>query len=379
MDIADMATQGYLDAAPDERIGAVRSLLEADDTAGVLVVDGREPAGVVTPRDLLRSQVDDDTTVDAVKSRVPTLQRDAHVREAARQLVESRTRLAPVVRDGELWGSLSADDLLLGVREHLDAIEVGQIHTEDVVTVTEDATIGEVINLLREHGVSRLPVIRDDGRLERIVTTRDLVEFVVRDPDQPGKGERVGDDEHLLDLPVRDVASRPVATTTPGAPVSDAVDTMLENDYDGLVVVPEGGEQVAGVLTKTDVLQALTYTGEERPDVGISNVDLLERTTREDVAERVEAVAGKDSEMDVHYTEIRLQKHAEELRGKQLVRCKVRMRNDQDTVIASAESYGADEALSLALDKLERNVLEQKGRRNDEEYRGQLLRKLDEL
>ena len=41
--------------------------------------------------------------------------------------------------------------------------------------------------------------------------------------------------------------------------------------------------------------------------------------------------------------------------------------------------YGAEHAFRVALDKLERNVIELKGVQADEEYEGQLLRKLGEL
>lgn len=82
---------------------------------------------------------------------------------------------------------------------------------------------------------------------------------------------------------------------------------------------------------------------------------------------------------DERVGEVRTMKHDEELRGRQLIRCEVRIRTDQDTIIATGEGYGAEDALSIALDTLERNVLELKGRRHDEQYRGQLFRKLGEL
>ena len=43
------------------------------------------------------------------------------------------------------------------------------------------------------------------------------------------------------------------------------------------------------------------------------------------------------------------------------------------------EGYGAETAFHVAVDKLERNVLELKGTRADAEYEGQVLRKLGEL
>jgi hypothetical protein len=55
------------------------------------------------------------------------------------------------------------------------------------------------------------------------------------------------------------------------------------------------------------------------------------------------------------------------------------MRTNRGQMMGSGEGYGAKQAFHVALDKLERNVLEQKGMQSDEEYRGQLLRKLGEI
>ncbi|WP_254536965.1 CBS domain-containing protein [Halomarina litorea] len=378
MDISNIATRQYVDVTPDERLGQVRSTLSGDED-GVLVVEDGDAVGVVTPGDLLRSQYDDDTTVERVARAVPSVDRTADVREVSRLLVEGGSTLAPVVEGGEVWGVVTTDGILDAVTENLDVLTVSDVQTTEVVTVREDATLGEAINRLREHGVSRLPVVEEDGTLTGVLTTDDIVEFVVREGDQPNKGERVGEDQPLLDLPVYDHMSRPAETVEPDASVADAVATMLEKGYDGLVVSPEYAERVAGVLTKTDVLRALTYTEAERLDVQITNADLLETTSREAVYERIEEVVGKDEELDAYHVHVRFQRHDEEFRGTSLVRCQIRVRSDVDDVAGTGEGYGAEEALSLALEKLERNVLEAKGRRNDEEYRGQLLRKLNEL
>jgi hypothetical protein len=55
------------------------------------------------------------------------------------------------------------------------------------------------------------------------------------------------------------------------------------------------------------------------------------------------------------------------------------LRTNKGQVAGSGEGYGAENAFRVAVDKLERNVLELKGVTADEEYQGQLLRKLGRL
>ena len=379
MDVSEIATDEYVRARPDETVGELRSTFEDANAGGILIVENGECIGVITPQELLRSRTDDETAARQVMKAVPVVDRNEGIREVARLLVENETRVAPVSVEGDLWGGVTQDAILEAVLENLDVLTVKEIATRNVVTVTEDDTLSEAINLLREHGISRLPVVENGQRPIGIVTAEDLVGFVTRDAHRQSVGDRGGDSPTLRELPVENVMDRTVHTTTLESTVSEAVSTMLEKEVDGLVVVPEYDERVAGVLTKTDVMRALSYTREEAMDVQITNVDLLRSTSREEVAERLEEITGKHRKLDVHHVHIRFQEHEEELRGRSLVRCQVRMWSDQEELAGTGEGYGGDEALSIALDKLERNVLELKGERSDEEYRGQLLRTLDEL
>jgi CBS domain-containing protein len=380
MDIADIATQQYLAVDPESSLGQVRSKFEeSTHPGGVLVTENDECLGVIQPRDLLRSQYEEGTKAQSVVRSVPYIDRSTNVREASRLLVESATKVAPVTQQDEFWGTITASGILEAVLDNLSVLSVSDIHTADVITITEEGSLGDAINLLREHSISRLPVVEDDGTLTGIITTDDLAEFIVRDQDQPHAGERAGDIDRLLDVPVYDFMSSPTETTSLDATVDEAVETMLDESYDGLIVTPEYDDLVAGVLTKTDVLRALTYTEEDFLDVQITNADALRTTTQQEIHDRIEEIVEKHQEMDTYHAHVKFQEHHEEFKDTNLIRCQIRLQGDQETLAGTGEGYGSEDALSIALDKLERNVLELKGKRSDEQYRGELLRKLNEL
>jgi len=380
MDIADIATSDYVEVDADERLGKVRSIFERKNPKGIVVTEGGDYAGIITQRQLVQSHVEDDAKARALTRSAPKVERTDDVREVARVLVEGGSKVAPVLEAGRLWGIVSGDAILEAVLEHLDALDVEEIYTADVVTVTEDTNIGQVVNLFRENSVSRLPVLDDDGHLSGMVTTHDIVDVVVRDMDKTTRGDRAGDTDRILDIPVYNVMNSPVATTTHEETVRDAVERMFEHNYDGLVVTPAGDDRlVAGIITKTDVLRALTFTEEEHMDVQITNITLLDTITREEIRQRIERVADKYGEMQVQHAHVRFSEHKEKLRGTPLIQCQIRLRTNKGQAAGSGEGYGADAAFGVALDKLERNVLELKGVQADEEYRGQLLRKLGKL
>jgi CBS domain-containing protein/ribosome-associated translation inhibitor RaiA len=380
MNIADIADQEYLSVETRDRVAEVRGTFESENPKGVIVTEDGEYAGVLTERTLLQSHVIDDTHVEKLVKSAPRVSRTEDVRDVARMLVEGGTTVAPVFEGDRLWGVVTADAILEAVLENLDALTVGDIASESVVAIDEDATVGEAIHRLREHGVSRLPVLNENGYLVGIVTTHDLVDLVVRDMDKSTTGERSGDLERMLDLPVGDEMSSPVQTTTSEDSVRDAVATMLESNINGLIVTQADDDRVVtGVLTKTDALRALSYTEESHLDVQITNIDLLDGISRDAVREAITEVADKYSRMQVRHAHVRFHEHKERLRGVPLLQCQIRLRTNRGQMAGSGEGYGADNAFHVALDTLERNVLEHKGVQADEEYRGQLLRKLGEL
>ena len=380
MDIADIATSDFVDVDAGARLGKVRSIFERDNPKGIIVTEDGDYAGVVTQRGLLQSHVEDNAKVSALTQSAPMVERTDDVREVARVLVESAAKIAPVFEAGDLWGIVTADAILEAVLPNLDAIDVEDIYTAEVITLTEEDTVGKAINLMREHGVSRLPVVNEDGHLSGMVTTHDVVDVVVRDMDKATRGDRAGEVERVLDLPVYDEMSSPVATTSLDESVEKSVSRMLDNDYGGLVVTPPADDRlVAGVVTKTDVLRALTFTEEEHMDVQVTNIELLDTISRETIRTDIEQVVDKYADMQVQHAHVRFHEHKEKLRGTPLIQCQIRLRTNKGQAAGSGEGYGAEQSFNVALDKLERNVLELKGVRADEEYRGQLLRKLGEL
>ncbi len=380
MDIADIATTEYVEVDADERLGKVRSIFERENPKGIVVTEEGEYEGIINQRQLVQSHVKDGTKVRGLVRSAPKVKRREGVREVARVLVESNAKIAPVFEGENLWGVVTEDAILDAVLDNLSTLTVEDIYTEDVITATEDTHIGRVINLLREHGISRLPVLDDDGHITGMVTTHDIADFAVRDMERQQKGDRSGDRDRILDIPVYDIMNSPVITSTVDDTVEAAVREMLEHDYAGLVVTPEHDDRlVSGVVTKTDVLRALTYTERDHMDVQITNIHLIETLARDTIRERIESVSDKYQKMQVQHAHVRFHKHKEKKRGTPLIQCQIRLRTNRGQVAGSGEGYGADNAFRVAIDKLERRVLELKGVQADEEYRGQLLRKLGEL
>ena len=118
-------------------------------------------------------------------------------------------------------------------------------------TVTPDQTISEVLDLMHEFKIHRIPVV-DKGKLVGLVT-----QGVVQE-NTPSHLTTLSIHEmnYLLSKTrVKDIMIKKVITIGPEALVEAAADTMEKKDIGCLPVVNESNE-LLGILTTSDILKA---------------------------------------------------------------------------------------------------------------------------
>lgn len=128
---------------------------------------------------------------------------------------------------------------------------VADIMTPSPVTVTPRNAIRTAINLMREGGYRRLPVV-DRGRLVGIITDRDLRRaanspFVVR--------EQWYDNFILDHIEVGSCMTPNPLTIESTVSIAEAARMMRNHKIGGLPVVNDG--QLVGIVTETDLLDFL--------------------------------------------------------------------------------------------------------------------------
>lgn len=105
-----------------------------------------------------------------------TIGPDMNACDAAAMMRTEDVGALPVVEDGRLLGLVTDRDLVLRVlAERKDPLEVkvGDIATTSAVTVTPDMRLSEARDLMEEHKVRRLPVMKGEA-LVGIVSLGDL-------------------------------------------------------------------------------------------------------------------------------------------------------------------------------------------------------------
>ncbi len=342
----------------------------------VLITNDDELDGIVTRRDVISSQESPSRKAKTLARPVPRISPDEDVREAARLMLTGDTPVLPVFEDGDLVAILREEDLLELVRDSLDAIEATDVATTDLIFIDEDASLGRTLADFREEHIRHFPVTDDEGQVVGIVSLHDVLEFVSRQMDRSqggrparsmgaavgghhgGFGAREGERADMLSLPVRDVMAEPVVSVDPGQPVDEIVGAMLEHNTSSVILEEDG--RPTGIITKTDILESLTWEDDQPYYVHVLGSDNMVELGWENLSDRIERVIRKDASLRLLEAKVHFHHHKENLRGRPLVLCRVRLFTDDGMLVGSGEGYGDRHAFSLALDVIERQLLDEK-------------------
>jgi CBS domain-containing protein len=141
------------------------------------------------------------------------------------------------------------------------------IMTRAVHSVTADTDVEELARLFVTKGVSAMPVLDEEGRLEGVVTETDLVEqdkplhvptvislfdWVLYLESEKNFREEV---EKITARKVGEICTREVVTCTPDTPVSEIAALMIEKKAHLIPVVEE--KKVVGVVARLDIIRAM--------------------------------------------------------------------------------------------------------------------------
>jgi len=118
----------------------------------------------------------------------------------------------------------------------------------------------------------------------------------------------------MLDLPVRDIMVSPVRTIRPDETLDVAVDEMFEIDASSLVVTENGAPH--GIVTKTDVLDSLTWEAGGTRGVQVYGTDLIDDVAYDEIVAMVEKFDDRDHGMNAIDARVHLHEHDETRRGR---------------------------------------------------------------
>jgi len=125
------------------------------------------------------------------------------------------------------------------------SLDAGHVMTKNVVTVSPETTIQDVLNIMMKHHHMGYPVLKEDGSLEGIVTFEDVIKVAPEDRSR---------------IKVRDVIGKQLFTVHPDETALEAYEKMVQHDVGRILVVDrKKPKKLLGIITRTDIMRTLMW------------------------------------------------------------------------------------------------------------------------
>ncbi|MDW8062893.1 MAG: CBS domain-containing protein [Candidatus Caldarchaeum sp.] len=361
----DIMVADFVSVLGEEPLTKVVGIFSDKKVDVVVVTDGRTGRliGVVTKRSVLWPNVNPSKVLARTLAvRVPKITPEDLLTNVASAMLEKNLKALPVTQAGKPVGLVTATEVILNSRNILKNTEVQKIMTKEVISINASDTIGKAVSIMRDYGVSRLPVV-ENGNLVGIVTVTDIAEKIIKPRIKASWGEVAGEKARTLSNPVRSIMTRNVVTARETETVVEAVERMKKNGFSCLVVAERN--RVAGIVTLMDALEPIARHAEEslRPIVievsyKMDRIDVDDKKRVMEVADRF--VQRFRKALGTGVLSLYFKEHREKHGDMRLIHCRARLNSDRHQFVGVGEAWRADLAARTALKTIERQFLVKK-------------------
>ena len=236
--------------APDTPLPDVLASMESLHISCVVAVDSTlHPLGIFTEQDAIglmaeRKVVAQLRMSDVMSATPLTAPANLDFHDAYRLISEKSFRHLIVVDDaGRVAGVISEADFLqhMGMEYLVGIKNVGNAMTRNLISLTEDATLADAVDLMARHKISCV-----------IIARKKVPVGILTERDAAGLARVAGDPAQIR---IVSVMRSPVQTVEASLPIPEAIKLMESANIRRLVVVEDGF--LAGIVTRHDFVKTM--------------------------------------------------------------------------------------------------------------------------
>lgn len=353
-------TEGILTCYPSDSLGQALAKLNSSHDA-VFVVDKKNALlGLISPYyAIYKSNLPPTTKLANCLFSPPKLKLNTPIWEIARDMVQSKVYFLPVIADNGRWeGMVSVRSLLQAVVKDKELVDNLQFRKKPrgIITIQENAKLNQARALLRNGGVSRLPVVDSRGKLVGILTRFDLRTAFSAPKTSQRFLSRQGEKKKHLNRPIRDFYKRQVFTASPKASPIQMLNMMLDQRIGSVIVVNLKWQPVQ-ILSYRDVLEAIAAIGERRKQrLSISSSQNFdEQEACINLIKKLNLKLRKKAELADFHVFINVQKNPANRISRFAVRADARS-SKGETFVGTGQDYDWRVAVRQAIERVERQM-----------------------
>jgi predicted transcriptional regulator len=378
--VKDVFSKNFATVYENDVLSRCLNLFKKEMPPVLAVLDNKHKyAGVIARRWIIRSRLDPATTkVKTLMRPAPKVDLTVSISKAAKLMVESGVRQLPVFEGKKLLGFITDENIIHGaVTREWGNISIKAIMTKAPYTIEANRSVGAVLSLFREQGVSHVPVM-DNGKLAGIISIQDIITHVFQPQHRQTLGEIVGEKVPMLSIPAKGIMSSPAITVQAEANLNEAEKKMHDYDISCLAVLSQ--ERLVGIVTKLDFLEPIAQIkiSERKFTIQFAVKDIkLNPDEQNFMMDEFDTFARKyENVFETGTLFAYIKTHGTNRKGVPLIHCRLQLRTAKGSFFSSGEGWGIEPTFRVALDRLDKRLLRSKELDHDPTYARDYLRKI---
>jgi len=378
--VEDVFSKKFSTVSENDALSKCLDLFKKEMPPVLAVVDDKgKYVGVIARRWVIRSRLDPATTkVKTLMHPAPKVSLDFSLSKVAKLMIESSIRQLPVFEKNKLLGFVTDENIIHGaVTQEWGKTAIEKIMTKAPHTIEANRSVGAVLSLFREQGISHVPVI-DDGKLAGIISIQDILEHVFQPQRRQTLGEIVGEKVPLISVSAKGIMRKPVITVSSETILKEAEKKMHDFDISCLVVTAK--EKLVGIATKLDFLEPISQLEKSKRKLaiqfGVKGI-AINPDQQGFMMDEFDSFARKYQDaLEFGTLFVYIKTHGASHKGIPLIHCRLQLKTVKGSFFSSGEGWGVESTFRVALDRLDRRLLRSKELAYNPRYARAYLRKM---
>jgi len=327
-----------------------------------LVLDGGKPSGVVFARNLVKRKVDkpEQSNIGKFIEHMKPIPLNTSQKKIIESIMKNDYNALPL-REGNNFFFVTKLGMLNAVK---NGQELKGKKAVDIMNspqcISADDSIATAISVLKETGVSRLPVLNKNGRADGMVDSLALLKTYV-ERSRMSLGEGAGEKTRLASLQIAGIMKKDFPRVGASMPLKQVIGIMFEKGMP-TAIVEDGGRPV-GIITPKPILRLFigkTKTAYVRVNGMQDESDFIKTVVDEEIGNEVRKIGGF---VPIKYLVMNIDKYHKTGRRKKYS-VKVRMIAQKTSFYADAHAWDITKAVKEVLAKLEKEVMKYKEKKS---------------
>ena len=381
MSVKDVFSQRVTTVKEDDSISKCWKLFKTEKppVLGVINEKGKY-VGIIARKWVVRSGIDHTKTkVKTLMRSAPIIAPEFSIGKTAMLMIESGIRQLPVYNSKKFLGFVTDEQLIQNsITQDWGNTTVESIMTKTPHTIDGNRSVGAVLNIIRDYGISHVPITINE-KIEGMVSIQDIIEYVYQPKLRQNKGEISGEKFSPINIAAKSIMTKPIFSISSGKTLKEAIKIMQNQKISSLVVTKN--EKTVGIITKLDFLEPIAQMEktERKFDIqfGIKGLD-INPFQKSFLLDEFNSFIHKYNETLISGTLfVYLKTHGQSQKTAPLIHCRLQLRTEKGAFFSSSEGYGVESTFRLALDRLDRRLLRSKNLGHNPKYARDYLQKIN--